>query len=34
MYPEWEFWKEVRDTWDPEYRFQSDLGRRLGLCGG
>ncbi|MEZ4459978.1 MAG: FAD-binding oxidoreductase [bacterium] len=23
----------VRDAWDPEHVFQSDLGRRLGLCG-
>lgn len=33
MYPEWERWKEVRDEWDPEGVFQSDLGRRLGLVG-
>ncbi len=31
MYPEWEEWKAVRDEWDPEGVFQSDLGRRLGL---
>ena len=31
MYPEWEKWKAVRDAWDPEHVFQSDLGRRLGL---
>ena len=33
MYPEWETWKEVRDTWDPDMVFQSDLGLRLGLVG-
>lgn len=32
MYPEWEAWKAVRDEWDPDGVFQSDLGRRLGLC--
>ncbi len=31
MYPEWVRWKEVRDEWDPERVFQSDLGIRLGL---
>ncbi len=33
MYPEWEQWKAVRDQWDPQQVFQSDLGRRLGLVG-
>jgi len=33
MYPEWERWKAVRDHWDPDLVFQSDLGHRLGLCG-
>lgn len=33
MYGEWDKWKEVRDKWDPEHVFQSDLGRRLGLSG-
>lgn len=33
MYPEWQEWKAVRDAWDPDHRFQSDLGRRLGLSG-
>jgi len=33
MYPGWERWKTVRDKWDPDQVFQSDLGRRLGLCG-
>lgn len=32
MYPEWEKWKAVRDRWDPDRIFQSELGRRLGLC--
>lgn len=31
MYPEWEKWKAIRDQWDPDGIFQSDLGRRLGL---
>jgi FAD/FMN-containing dehydrogenase len=31
MYPEWEEWKAVRDQWDPDGVFASDLGRRLGL---
>lgn len=34
MYPEWEKWKAVRDAWDPNHIFQSELGRRLGLVGG
>lgn len=33
MYPKWEQWKAVRDQWDPEHVFQSELGRRLGLVG-
>ncbi|MCC6622074.1 MAG: FAD-binding oxidoreductase [Deltaproteobacteria bacterium] len=32
MYPNWEAWKAVRDRWDPSGLFQSELGRRLGLC--
>ena len=32
-YPEWENWKTVRDEWDPNHTFQSELGRRLGLVG-
>lgn len=31
MYPEWERWKAVRDTWDPDGVFKSELSRRLGL---
>jgi decaprenylphospho-beta-D-ribofuranose 2-oxidase len=31
MYPEWESWRAVRDRWDPDGVFQSELGRRLGL---
>jgi FAD/FMN-containing dehydrogenase len=33
MYPQWETWKAVRDKWDPDGVFQSDLGKRLGLSG-
>ena len=33
MYPGWKQWKAVRDHWDPDGVFQSELGRRLGLCG-
>ncbi len=33
MYPKWEEWKLVRDMWDPECVFQSDLAKRLGLVG-
>jgi decaprenylphospho-beta-D-ribofuranose 2-oxidase len=33
MYPDWAKWRAVRDTWDPNMVFQSDLGRRLGLVG-
>ena len=33
MYPGWAAWKATRDAWDPAGVFQSDLGRRLGLCG-
>ena len=32
MYPEWEQWKAVRDRWDPDAVFQSELSRRLELC--
>ncbi len=31
MYPEWRAWRAVRDHWDPDGVFASDLGRRLGL---
>lgn len=31
MYPDWQRWKAVRDEWDPEGVFQSNLSRRLGL---
>ena len=34
MYPGWRVWKEVKDLWDPRGLFRSDLGERLGLCGG
>ena len=31
MYPQWQEWKTLRDQWDPQNRFQSSLGLRLGL---
>ena len=31
MYPQWQRWKSVRDQWDPDGVFQSDLSRRLQL---
>ena len=31
MYPRREEWLKVRDTFDPEHRFASDMGRRLNL---
>jgi len=31
MYPEWERWRAVRDRWDPNGVFKSELGKRLGL---
>jgi len=31
MYPRLEEWQEVRNKVDPEGRFRSDMGRRLGL---
>jgi decaprenylphospho-beta-D-ribofuranose 2-oxidase len=33
MYPEWMEWNAVRDKWDPEGVFKSDLAIRLGLVG-
>jgi decaprenylphospho-beta-D-ribofuranose 2-oxidase len=32
MYPHLERWKQIRAEVDPTERFQSDQGRRLGLC--
>jgi decaprenylphospho-beta-D-ribofuranose 2-oxidase len=32
MYPELGAWRQVRDRLDPDGRWRSDLGRRLGLC--
>jgi decaprenylphospho-beta-D-ribofuranose 2-oxidase len=32
MYPELGIWHEVRARLDPDGRWRSDLGRRLGLC--
>lgn len=32
MYPELDRWRQVRDGLDPDRRWRSDLGRRLGLC--
>lgn len=34
MYPNWRDWKSVRDEWDPQGRFASSLGRRVGLVDG
>ncbi|MCB1137958.1 MAG: FAD-binding oxidoreductase [Leptospiraceae bacterium] len=31
MYPELEDWKRIKKKYDPLNRFQSDIGRRLGL---
>ncbi|MCB1257344.1 MAG: decaprenylphosphoryl-beta-D-ribose oxidase, partial [Microthrixaceae bacterium] len=31
MYPRLDEWREIRDKADPHRRFQSDMGRRLGL---
>ena len=31
IYPRLEEWREIRDKADPQHRFRSDLGRRLGL---
>ncbi|HEX3923306.1 MAG TPA: FAD-binding oxidoreductase [Streptosporangiaceae bacterium] len=33
MYPEAPAWRKARAQLDPHGVFQSDLGRRLGLCG-
>jgi decaprenylphospho-beta-D-ribofuranose 2-oxidase len=32
MYPRLDAWREVQARVDPDGTFQSDLGRRLGLC--
>ena len=32
MYPRTEEWKKVRAKMDPEKKWKSDQGRRLGLC--
>jgi decaprenylphospho-beta-D-ribofuranose 2-oxidase len=31
MYPRLDDWREIRAKADPDGRFRSDLGRRLGL---
>ncbi|MBX3252032.1 MAG: FAD-binding oxidoreductase [Myxococcales bacterium] len=33
MYPRVDEWLEIKARVDPEQVFQSDLGRRVGLCG-
>lgn len=32
MYPRLDEWRETREKLDPDHRFRSDMGRRLGLC--
>ena len=32
MYPRIDEWRETKARLDPDGHFQSDLGRRLGLC--
>jgi decaprenylphospho-beta-D-ribofuranose 2-oxidase len=32
MYPQLAAWRKVRERFDPDRRFSSDLGRRTGLC--
>ena len=32
MYPAWEDWLKVKQKYDPENVFSSDLSRRIGLC--
>lgn len=32
MYPHWEAWRALRDQHDPQGKFRSSLGYRLGLC--
>jgi decaprenylphospho-beta-D-ribofuranose 2-oxidase len=32
MYPRLDEWRKIKAQIDPENRFQTELGRRLGLC--
>jgi FAD/FMN-containing dehydrogenase len=33
MYPRLSEWQEIKQRFDPDHRFCSDLSKRLGMCG-